>query len=452
MSDTKRMVALAEQVANAASAKGAEVAEALARTSRNLSVKVRLGEPELVEEAGSSAIGLRVLVGGRSATTHTSDLSERGLDALVADALELVELSEADPLSAPPDAALLETSPPGLDLYDASLEGFDAAAAKAMALEAEDAARSLDARITNSEGASAGRTVGSVGFATSGGFAHGYDSSYLSLVVQPLADDAGGKKRVGHYWDARRFRGALADPKSVGEEAARRTLAKLGAQKIPTAEMPVVFSPDAAKALLSLLCGCISGSAIYQRRSYLAEAENEIIASPLVQIVDDPLILRGPGSRPFDGEGLPSRKNVVVEEGRLKSFLLDSYSARKLGKESTGSATRGVGGRPSTAPSNFHLLPGTASAEDILADTPRGLYVTSMMGFGFNAVTGDFSRGAEGFLIENGKLTQPVGEVTISLGFKDLWTRIDAVADDIDARSSTAAPTFRVSAMTVSGS
>jgi PmbA protein len=215
--------------------------------------------------------------------------------------------------------------------------------------------------------------------------------------------------------------------------------------------MPVVFSPEAGRALLSLVCGCVSGSAVYKRQSYLADQEGERVASPLVSVLDDPLLPRAPGSRPFDGEGLPSRRNSVISEGRLESFLLDTYSARKLGKTSTGSAARGVGGRPSVAPTNFHLLPGERAPEDIIGEVKRGLYVTSTMGFGFNAVTGDFSRGAEGFLIEDGQLGMPVSEVTISLGFTDLWPRVDAVGRDLDPKASVASPTFRVARMMVAG-
>ena len=446
-----RMLDLAKQVTEQAQRAGADVAETLAKTHRELSVKVRLGEPELVEEAGSSALGIRVLKGGRSATASTSDLRPEGLEVLIRDALELAELSEPDHFSAPPSIHEREHTPPDLDLFDAQLENFDGEAARLLATEAEAIARGFDPRITNSEGASVGRTVGTVAFATSDGFAHQYRSSYVSLVVQPLADDAEAKKRVGFYWDARRHLSMLSSPAEVGREAARRTLGKLGAQRIPTEEMPVVFAPEAARALLGLFCRCVNGSAVYKRQSYLADKEGERIASPLVHITDNPRIPRGPASRPFDGEGLPSRENIVVEAGVLRTFLLDTYSARRLSKVSTGNASRGVGGRPTAAPTNFHLSPGSRDPEDIIGEVSRGLYVTSMMGFGFNSVTGDFSRGAEGFLIENGKKTIPVGEITIGLNFKELWTTIDALGSDLDPKSGLAAPTFRVAKMTVAG-
>ncbi|MEJ7735636.1 MAG: metallopeptidase TldD-related protein [Polyangiaceae bacterium] len=239
---------------------------------------------------------------------------------------------------------------------------------------------------------------------------------------------------------------------AVGREAARRTLRKLGARKVPTCEAPVVFDPDAARSILGMLAGCVMGSSIWRKSSYLIGRENTRVASDLVTIVDDPLLPRAPGSRPFDGEGLPSRKNLVVEKGTLVGYLCDSYSARKLGRGSTASASRGGSGGVGPSTSNFILQPTDTPAAEILASTKRGLYVTEMMGFGFNAVTGDFSRGASGFWIEDGKLAFPVSEVTISLNIDELWKRIDGVGDDLDLRTSTASPTLRVSSMTIAGS
>lgn len=430
--------------------KGADAAEALVSKSRDLSVRVRLGEVERVEEAGSHSAGLRVMVGDRSASATTNDLSPHGLEVLVEDALEMARLAEADPMALPPDPAQLATTFPDLDLFDPALGEFDAAAATEWARRAEDAARSHDPRITNSEGASCARTVGGFAFATMGGFLGGYPGSFTSISVQPLADDSDGKKRTASHWDARRHLADLAAPESVGVEAARRTVLRLGAKKVPTAQLPVVFDPDAGRALLGALFGCLSGSSVYRRSTYLVDREGGAIASPLVTIVDDPLIPRLSGSRPFDGDGLPARKNLVVENGTLRTFLLDSYSARKLGRESTGSAGRGLS-RPSVAASNFHMLPGDAAPDAIIADTKSGLYVTSMMGFGFNPVTGDFSRGAEGFVIRDGELRESVGEITISANFNDLFTAIDAVGNDLDPKSKVACPTFRVAKMTVSG-
>jgi PmbA protein len=212
-----------------------------------------------------------------------------------------------------------------------------------------------------------------------------------------------------------------------------------------------VFDPDAARSLLGMLAGCVMGSAIWRKSSYLVGREGTRVASDLVSVADDPLLPRAPGSRPFDGEGLASRKNVVVEKGILKTYLCDSYSARKLSRESTGSASRGGGAGVGPSTSNFILAAGTETNESIVKGTKRGLYVTDMMGFGFNAVTGDFSRGASGFWIEDGALAFPVSEVTISLNVDELWKRVDAVGSDLDMRSSTVAPTLRVAKMTVAG-
>ena len=286
---------------------------------------------------------------------------------------------------------------------------------------------------------------------TSGGFRGTTRGTYASLVVSPVADDADGKKRSGYHWAAKRHLAELEEARGVGEEAARRTLRKLGASKIASCELPVVFDPDTARSLLGLLASCVNGGSIWRRSSYLLERLGTKVASDLVTVIDDPLIPKAPGSRPFDGEGLLSRRNVVVENGVLKTYLMDTYAAKKLSMESTASASRGSSGGVGASTTNFVLQPGPISREQLLKDTKRGLYVTEMMGFGFNAVTGDFSRGASGFLIEDGELTQPVSEVTISLNLDEILQRIDAVANDLDLRTSTASPTFRVSAMTIAG-
>jgi len=340
---------------------------------------------------------------------------------------------------------------PDLDLYDPAGGAVDAARAISWAKEAEGAALSFDPRITNSEGATFGRTAGGAVVLLSSGFRGTSKGSYQSLSVVPLAADEGGKNRRGFHWTARRHLAELEPAVEVGREAARRTLRKLGARTVPTCEVPVIFDPDSARSILGLLSGCIMGSSIWRKASYLIDREGTRIASDMVTVVDDPLIPRAPGSRPFDGEGLASRRNVVVEKGVLRTYLCDSYSARKLGRESTASASRGGGAGVGPSTSNFVLQPGTDSNEAIVRATKRGLYVTEMMGFGFNAVTGDFSRGAAGFWVEDGALAYPVSEVTISLNADSLWQSIDAIGDDLDLRTSTASPTIRVAKMTVAG-
>ena len=429
------------------------VAECLLRSGAELSAKVRKGEPELVEEAGTRSAGLRVIKGKRVASTSTSDLTDHGIERFVADAIELVGLSQEDPFAGPADPKLLcdPAAAPDLDLYDPAGGAIDAARAIEMSKEGEAAAFAFDPRITNSEGATFGRTAGGSAIVLSSGFRASMKGSYASLTVVPVAADEGGKNRRGYHWTARRHLAELDPPAEVGREAARRTLRKLGARTVPTCEVPVVFDPDAARSILGMLAGCVMGSAIWRKSSYLLGREGTRVASDFVTVVDDPLLKRAPGSRPFDGEGLASRRNVVVERGMLRTYLCDSYSARKLGRESTASAVRGGGAGVGPSTSNFVLQPGSDSNEAIVKGTKRGLYVTEMMGFGFNAVTGDFSRGAAGFWIENGELAYPVSEVTISLNVDQLWQTVDAVGSDLDLRTATASPTFRVARMTVAG-
>jgi len=447
------LLELGDAIVARATRGGATVAECILRNGAELSAKVRLGEPELVEEAGHHAAGLRVMKGKRVASTSTSDLSEEGIARFVSDAIELADLSQEDPFAGPADSALLcnPSKAPDLQLFDPKGGSIAAAEAIAIAKRGEAAARTFDARITNSEGATFGRTAGGAAIVLSNGFRAAYEGSYSSLSVVPIAEDVGGKKRRGYHWTAKRFFDELDSAESVGQEAARRTLRKLGARTIATTEAPVVFDPDTARSILGMLASCALGSSIWRKSSYLVDREGTRVASDLVTVVDDPLILRAPGSRPYDGEGLASRKNVVVEKGILRMFLCDSYSARKLGRQSTASASRGGGAGVGASTTNFVLEPGTEGNEAIVKGTKRGLYVTEMMGFGFNATTGDFSRGASGFWIDNGELAFPVSEVTISLNLDEMLQSIDVVGSDLDLRTATAAPTIRVAKMTIAG-
>ncbi len=444
---------LAARVVERALSKGANVAEAIARAGSELTTKVRLGEPELVEEASHRGIGLRVIKDGRVALTSTSDLSPRGLERFVDDALELVEVSQEDPFAGPADPELVAKQVPRPDdMYDPAIGNVTAEQALDWARRGEKAALDADARIQNSDGATFSRAAGGFALVLSGGFRGGYATSYASLVVVPVVEDDGHKKRRGHHWTARRHFAELDSAESVGAEAARRTLRKLGPRKVPSCEAPVIFDPDAARSMVGMLAGCIMGGSIWRKQSYLAGRVGTAVASELCTIVDDPLLPRAPGSRPFDGEGLLSRRNVVIDKGKLETYLCDSYSARKLGVASTANASRGSSGEVGASTTNFVLQPGTSSPEEILAGTKRGLYVTEMMGFGFNALTGDFSRGASGFWIEDGQIAFPVSEITISLNADELWKRIDAVGNDLDLRTATASPTLRVASMTIAGS
>jgi PmbA protein len=448
---TAELVEIAERVVVMAKKAGADDAEVQVSDGSELTAKVRLGEPELVQEAGSRGLGIRVFRDFRQAVTYTSDLRDHSLERFAADTVALARLSEPDELHRLPDATELARTFPELDLYDVDSEPLEAAEALARAVRGEKAALGFDPRVTNSEGATYSRVLGAMALATSGGFSGSYRGSYSSLTVEPVCDDEGGKKRNGYWWTGSRFVAALEDPEAVGSEAARRTVAQLGARKVDTCEVPVVFDPEAGRAIVGMVFSVANGSSFYRKSSYMIGREGAEVASELVTIEDDPLIARAPGSRPFDGDGLPTRKNVIIDGGVLKTVLCDTYTARKLGRASTGSAGRGTGSSPGPTTSNLFMRRGHRTRDEIVKKTERGLYVTGMMGFGFNAVTGDFSRGAAGFWIENGELGHPVSEVTISCNFDDLLKRIDMVGDDLILRSSTSSPTFRVSRMMVAG-
>lgn len=455
MSDsTDRMMGTAETVVARARELGADTAEVLLVTRRELTAKIRLGKPELVHQASSRALGLRVIRDQCTAVCHTADLAPAALEDFAAQAVAAAQLSEPDPDAGPPDPGDLAGpgDRPDLEIHDSAMFELDADRALALAEAGEQAARDYDPRITNSEGATCSVGAGQRVLVTSGGFTGGYRGTYASLVVEPVADDTGGKKRNGQWWDGRRHLARLASPQDIGAEAARRTVEQLGARKLDTCQVPVIFSPEAGSQVISTLFGVISGDAAYRRSTYLLERESTAIASALVTVVDNPLLPGGPGSRPFDGEGLASRKNVVVDRGTFTGFLCDTYAGRRLGRPSTASAGRGISGPPGVSASNFYLLPGEVTPEALVADTDQAFYVTRLMGFGFNPVTGDFSKGAEGFWIKKGDRAFPVSEVTVSANLDDLLGSIDAVANDLDHRTSTASPTFRVSNMTVAGS
>ncbi len=449
----ERLSGTAEHAISTLRGLGVDHAEVSVGVGNELEVGVRREEPELVKEAQSSGLSVRVMCDGRVATSSTTDLEHGAIAAFLKTVVEMAQISEPDPMAAPPSPDELANGAalPDLDLFDPDTDGIDAARGLELATLAERAAFAADARITTSEGASFSRSSGHGVLATTGGFVGTRSGTYQSLVVQAVADDAGGKKRNGAYWTGGRFFEDLEDPEAVGAEAARRAVRTLGASKMPTGQVPVVFDKDAARAIVGLVASCVVGDAIYRQRSYLAERLGDVVAASGVTIVDDPLVHRGPGSRRFDGEGRAVRSIEVIGDGVLASFLLDTYSARKLDAKPTGSASGG-GGIPHSSTSNFYLEAGSLEPQALLEGIETGLYVTRMMGFGFDPVTGTFSRGAEGFLIENGALTRPIGEITISRNLDDILRGIDAIANDLEHRTSVAAPSFRVDQMTVAGS
>ena len=325
------------------------------------------------------------------------------------------------------------------------------------ARRAEAAALEADPRITNSDGGSFDAATGRKVLANSRGFVGGYRSSYAGVSAAPLATDADGKMQRDGWWSSARRMGDLDSPESVGKEAARRALRRLGARRVPTQKVPIVFAPEVARSLIGSVFEAASGDSIWRGASFLAGKLGETIAAPGVTIIDDNLMLLangagGFGTSPFDGEGLASRRTVVVEGGVLRNYLLNTYAARKLGMKSTHNATRGLAGTPGIGCGNLYLEPGTLTPEEIIAGVDAGLYVTSLMGFGVNVVTGDYSRGATGLWIEKGQLTHAVEEVTIAGNLAEMLRNVTAIGNDLEFRGAVASPTLRIDGMTIAGS
>lgn len=447
---TQDLTQLAADLLARAKKQGATAADVVVADGETFSVQVRLSAVDRLTKAREKRLGLRVFIGKRSATASTSDFSGESLDRLVSDTCALASAVVEDRVSGLPDASAMAKDLPDLDLYDPTSLSTDQQIE--LAKRAESSALAMDPRITNSEGADFNSASGRVVLGNSHGFLGDYRSSTFSLSVSPVATDAssGGMQRDSWYAVQRKY-GKLDSPESVGQEAARRTICRLGARKVPTTKAPVVFDQEMAGSLLGHLCSAASGYALYKGASFLVGQLGQKLAPDFVTIYDDGRIPGGLGSRPFDGEGLPTRKTTVMDRGVLASYLLDSYSGRKLGLSSTGSASRGVGESPSVGPTNFYLVPGSTSPSDIIRSVKSGLYITELIGFGVNMVTGDYSRGAAGFWIENGELAYPVEEITIAGNLKRMFADIELVGSDLEFRGRIASPTIKISEMTIAG-
>ena len=439
----QRAAALVEAARKA----GADAADVLYCGDASTSLQVRLGGLEDVQRSEGEEIGLRFFVGRRSATVSSSDLSKDALTALVDRAAAMAREAPEDPYAglAPSDRLLREAGP--------DVDGDDGgdplpAELKARALAMEEVARAAKG-ITNSDGASAsaGRSV--IALATSGGFCRGYTNTGYNASVGVIAGSGGGMQRDWASHSARHL-ADLDGPEELGRLAAERVVAKLDPGKLRSGAMPVLFDPRVGSSLIGHLLGAIAGAMIARKTSFLLDRKGEAVFPPTVTVRDDPHRVRGLRSRPFDGEGVATQPLDIIAEGRLTGWLLDSASARQLGLEPTGHATRGVGGSPGSGASNVDLLPGTISKERLIRETGDGVYVTELIGQGVNLVTGDFSRGASGFVIRNGELATPVAEITIAGNLSDMFARLTA-ADDLEHRRVANAPTLRIDGMTVAG-
>ena len=448
---------LAADVVALAMKAGASDAEAAVREGDEFSVNVRLGQVETLKDSGSRGLGLRVFLGKRSASASTSDLTAEGIRQLVDGALDLAKITEEDPCSGLAESGEFGSVPGDLRLYDEDVYSLPGAERIEWARRAEAAALAADPRITNSDGGSFQAATGRKALANSRGFVGGYRSSYAGVSAAPLAQDANGAMQRDGWWSSARRLADLDSPEAIGKEAARRALRRLGARRVPTQRVPIVFAPEVARSLIGSIFEAASGDAIWRGASFLAGKLGELIAAPSLTIIDDstmllPTGMGGFGTSPFDGEGLPSRRTVVVEAGVLRNYLLNTYTARKLGMKSTHNASRGLAGAPGIGCGNLYLEPGTRTAEQIIADVPAGLYVTGLIGFGVNVVTGDYSRGATGLWIENGVLTHAVEEVTIAGNLAEMLRNVTAIGNDLEFRGSVASPTLRIDGMTIAGS
>jgi PmbA protein len=437
-------------------ASGADAGDVVGVESESLETRVRGDEVDFVKQARGRTLGIRALIAGsggtRSAITSTSDLAPEAVSRMASEAVAIAKQTAEDPAAGLPEGGFAtdwETLDLGLGGGDASPLDVDGRIEAART--AEQAARATDARIQNSEGSQASSDRGVVVYGNTAGFLGHYESASHGLFSEPLARENGSMQR--DYWMTvgRRLED-LEDPGAVGRRAAERAVRRLGARPVPTCEVPVIFDPVTAPSLLRQLAGCISGYAVYRKSTFLADRLGEVIASTALTAIDDGRRPGGLGSKPFDGEGQPTRRNVVLDAGRLATWMLDSYSARKVGGASTGNATRSAGSAPGVGATNLWFEPGASTLDAIVADTPRGLLVTELIGMGFNPVTGDYSRGAAGLWIENGEITHPVEEVTIAGNFGDMLRDVDAIGSDLLWLGRVASPSLRVSRMTVAGS
>jgi PmbA protein len=442
---------LATAVVARAKKAGATAAEAVVREGSEFSTVVRMGEVETLKESGSRAIGLRVFIGQRTASTYSSDFSEDGIQRLVSGALDLARVTSEDAFAGIPEPDQLGSLSGDLKLYYDDVYSLPPEERIDYARRAERAALEADPRMKNSDGGSFDAATGHKVLANSHGFVGEYQRSYCSVSAAPIAQDEHGSMQRDYWFSVARTLSKLESPEFVGREAARRTLRRLGSRKIASTQVPIVLDPMVAGSILGNIFEGINGDAIYRQSSFLANKLGEKIAADNITVVDDGTIPGGFGTEPFDGEGIPTQRTVVIENGVFKSYLLNTYTAKKLGLKTTGNASRGLAGTPSIGVGNFFLQKGDRTPQQIIAGIKQGLYVFQFLGFGVNMVTGDFSRGASGMWIENGELTYPVEEITVAGNLKDMFHNISEIGDDLEFRGSMAAPTLRIDGMMIAG-
>jgi PmbA protein len=442
---------VAQDLVKRAMSQGAAAAEAVVREGNEFSTLVRLGQVETLKEAGSRSVGVRVFFGKRAASTYSSDFSRQGLDRMLKSALELAKITSEDPFGGIPDADQLGQLSGDLDLFHEDVYSLPGAERIEYARRAEKAALDFDPRIKNSEGGSFDAATGRKVLANSHGFVGEYRRSYCSVAAIPIAQDDQGNMQRDYWYSVARTMGKLDSAEQVGKVAAQRTIRRLGGRKVKTAKVPVIFDPMVATSILEHIFEGVNGDSVYRGASFLAGKLGQKIAGDNVTIIDDGTIVGGFGTSPFDGEGIPTRRTIVVENGVLQSYLLNTYTAKKLGLKTTGNASRGLAGTPGIGPGNYFLQPGKRTPKEMIADVKEGLYVTEFLGHGANLVTGDYSRGASGLWISGGELTYPVEEITVAGNLKEMFMNISEIASDLEFRGSVASPTLQIDGLTVGG-
>ena len=450
-SEKTELKEIAGDVVRRAMAGGATAAEAVVREGTEFSTVVRLGQVETLKEAGSRAIGVRVFFGQRAASTYSSDFSNAALDHMVSSALQLAKVSSEDPYAGIPEAGQLGALGGDLDLYYEDVFSLSTEDRIAYARRCEKAAMDVDARIRNSEGGSFDAATGHKVLANSHGFLGEYRRSYCSVAAVPIAQAEDGAMQRDYWYSVARSLSRLESPEEVGRIAAERTLRRLGARKVKTANVPVLLDPMISRSMLDHIFEGVNGDSVYRGASFLAGKLGQKVAGENVTVVDDGTMPGGFGTSPFDGEGVPTRRTVVIDRGTLNSYVLNTYTAKKLGLQTTGNAARGLAGNPGIGPGNFFLQPGSRTPKQMLADIDEGLYVTEFLGFGVNMVTGDYSRGASGMWISKGEFAFPVEEITVAGNLKDVFFNISEIGNDLEFRGAVACPTIRIDGMTVAG-
>ena len=457
---------LASDVLARALRAGATDAEAVVYEGDEFSTLVRLGQVETLKESGSRAVGLRVFIGLRTASTSSSDFSPESIERLVAGAVTLARITSEDPFAGLPEPSDFgQHDAAAQHLYFDDVNQQPPADRIEIAREVEAAALAFDTRIQNSGGGDFDTASSHKILMNSRGFTGEFRRSYCGFSAQPIAHEPDGRMQRNYWYSAARSTRLLEDPVAIGQEAARRTLQRLGARQAKTQQAPVVFSPEIARSIVGNIFDAANGDAIYRHASFFAGMLGERVAGDNITVIDDGTLVfdresdhdgsiktGGFGTAPFDAEGLPTRRTVLIENGILMNYVTNTYTARKLGlASSTGNAARSLAGNPGIGAGNFFLQPGTLSPAQIIADVKSGLYVTETMGFGVNLVTGDYSQGAAGMWIENGELAYPVEEITIAGNLKEMFRNVVAIGNDLEFLSSGAVPTVRIEGMTVAG-